>query len=223
MGSIFPGIFLKGGFCRREDPVAVLFFFIRRAFQPNGDHGLVRLENLGCISAHVGEIAFANRYHGAYRRTDYVVSRSGVAAVTPGFDPEEQAVTRIKTNLCHLFRCLAVDLVDLDLGVGLTMALTSSVVLLRIILEDENFLCLGVLDNRSFDNCAVNVGSANNNAFIIGDDGDLVELDVLADLCAELLQENDIALLNLVLLSAGFEYSVHSFYFPLSCQLTCLF
>ena len=43
------------------------------------------------------------------------------------------------------------DLTNGNLGVGLTMALTLTVTLLGLILEDPDLLALAVLDNAGFD------------------------------------------------------------------------
>ena len=58
--------------------------------------------------------------------------------------------------------------------------------------------------------CSVNIGSADLNAVVLAYHDNLVECDLALGL--ELLDEDDVALFNLILLSACFDYCVHFVY-----------
>ena len=56
---------------------------------------------------------------------------------------------------------LEVDLSDLQLGVGLTMALAAELVLLGLVLEDHDLLALAVLDDGSLNGSTLDNGSTD--------------------------------------------------------------
>ena len=105
---------------------------------------------------------------------------------------------------------LGVDLLDLDLGVGLAMALTQTVALLGLVLEDDDLLTLAVFHNGSVHGSALHHGSAELG-LVTQDGQDLVELDLVAGLLRQLLDEEDVALGHLVLLTAGLNDCMHWF------------
>ena len=72
------------------------------------------------------------------------------------------------------------------------------------------FLDLPFLSRVSLYACSVNIGSADLNAVVLAYHDNLVECDLA--LSVELLDEDDVALFNLILLSACFDYCVHFVY-----------
>ena len=95
------------------------------------------------------------------------------------------------------------------------MALSSAVALFRLHLINANLLALAVLDDICGDACAFDNGSTENGIFLVDDCQNTVELNRLACLDIKLLNEDDIALSNTVLLAAGLDYSVlHELNYP---------
>ena len=104
---------------------------------------------------------------------------------------------------------LSVDSGNFHLGVGLSVTELALLILLGLVGEDNNLLRLAVLENLCGDARAFNRGSSDYNAVILADGNDLVKGDLLLRLCVQLFDEYDIAGLNLLLLSAGFDNCVH--------------
>ena len=94
------------------------------------------------------------------------------------------------------------------------MTLTTSVVLLGVVLEDTDLLGLGVLENFGFDDSAFDVRLADHGFVIVGKEHDFVKANRFADFSAELFHEKNVAVLNLVLLAAGFDYCIRDFISP---------
>ena len=111
---------------------------------------------------------------------------------------------------------LGVDLGDLNLGVGLTVTLSLAVTLLGGVLEDTDLLALTVLDDGSLNGGAGHSGGTDGGVVAIQNSQDLIELDLIASLAGQLLDEQGITLCHLVLLAAGNNDCVHSFCTSLS-------
>ena len=88
------------------------------------------------------------------------------------------------------------------------MALLLADVLLGLILEDDDLPALAVLDDFRLGANALNIGLADRYSITIGDHQH-VEIDGFANLGIELFNEDLVALLDLVLLAAGNDNSVH--------------
>ena len=89
------------------------------------------------------------------------------------------------------------------------MALTQAVALLGLVLEDDDLLALAVLDDGSIDGSAFHHGSAELG-LVTQDSQNLVELDLVACLVVQLLDEQDIAFCDLVLLTTGLDDCMHA-------------
>ena len=101
------------------------------------------------------------------------------------------------------------DLGDLHLGVGLTMADGLLLALLSLVLEDGDLLGLAVLDDLSLDGCTLNNGRANLGVLAVQDSQNLLELHGSLSLSVQLLDVQDIALSNGVLLATGHDNCFH--------------
>ena len=69
---------------------------------------------------------------------------------------------------------------------------------------------LPLYDQESYNNPGI-ARNYDYNAVILADGNDLVKGDLLLRLCVQLFDEYDIAGLNLILLSAGFDNCVHQY------------
>ena len=101
------------------------------------------------------------------------------------------------------------DLTNGNLGVGLTMALTLTVTLLGLILEDPDLLALAVLDNAGFDLSACYNGSAEGSGFTVDNGQNLVKRYGVAGLYGQLFDKQGITLSYLILLAAGHDNCGH--------------
>ena len=110
-----------------------------------GDQGglLVDLHR-GAQAHHVVQHALDQAHGAGDGGADDVSALFGVAAVSGRVKAGDPAPLRIKRDGRHPLRA---DLLDLDLGIGLTVALTLAVALLGVILEDADLLALAVLQN----------------------------------------------------------------------------
>jgi len=131
-----------------------------------------------------------------------------VPAVSQSVKPADAVALHMERNGSHT---LDGDLADLDLGVGLTMALTLTVTLLGIVLEDTNLLTLTVLDDLGLHGSTSHDGSAEGGLFAVQNCQDLVELHGVTGLVVQLFNENHVALCDLVLLAASFNNCMHMF------------
>ena len=107
------------------------------------------------------------------------------------------------------FYQLQCDLGDLHLGVRLTMADLLLLALLSLVLQDMDLLALAVLDDLSLDSGALNNGSADLGVFAVQDSQN-VELNGSLSFSVQLLDVQDIALSNGVLLATGHDNCFHS-------------
>ena len=115
---------------------------------------------------------------------------------------------------------LLADGLNLDLRVGLTVALQALVALLGLHLVDADLLALAVLDDVRGDDGAVDQGSAKDAAGLVGHGEDAVELNGGTGLGVELLDVDDVALRHAVLLAAGLDDGVlHVCFIPLFKRL----
>ena len=97
------------------------------------------------------------------------------------------------------------------------MSAELAVVLLSAVLEDDDLDVLSALDDLRADGSALDVGSADDCAFVLAEKDDLVEGYDRAVLGVDLLALELVALGNSVLLSALFNNCVHSFVYLLRC------
>src|SRR5699024_2023443 len=98
---------------------------------------------------------------------------------------------------------------DLDLGIGLAVALTLPVALLGGVLEDAHLLALAVLHHSGGHGSALHSGSAEGGVVPVQHSQNLIEHDLLAGLGLQLLDEQSVALRHLVLLAAGNDDCLH--------------
>ena len=89
------------------------------------------------------------------------------------------------------------------------MTLTLTITLLGVVLEDADLLALAVLHDGSLDRSTLHHGSAESGLLAVDDSQDLVKLDGFAGLAGQLLDEDHVALSDLVLLAAGHDDCVH--------------
>ena len=94
------------------------------------------------------------------------------------------------------------------------MALTTAIVLLGLVLEDQNLLALAVLHHVSGDGSALHNGSAESGVVAIQNSQNLVEGDGVAGFDIQLLDVEGIALGHLILLAAGHDDCVHTLHLP---------
>ena len=91
------------------------------------------------------------------------------------------------------------------------MALTLTITLLGIVLEDTNLLALAVLNDGSLHRSARHNGSAKGGLLPVKDRQNLIELHGVAGFVVQLLDEDHVALCDLVLLSASLNNCMHMF------------
>ncbi len=101
------------------------------------------------------------------------------------------------------------DLLNLYLGIGLTMSELFLFIFLGLIFQNVNFLALALLDNGSRYACAFHSRHSSLKAAVCGYREHTVKRYLFTGLCLKLFYKEDIALLNLVLLSARFDYCKH--------------
>ena len=116
--------------------------------------------------------------------------------------------SRIKLTLV-IFLTLEGDLVDLKLGIRLSVADLLLFVLLGLVLQNVDLLTLAVLDDGSFDNGTLDIGSTGNETCVGTCSKNRIKCNGVAVIDFELFGEYDVAFLDLVLLSAGYENSKH--------------
>ena len=114
-----------------------------------------------------------------------------------------------------------VDRFDLNLGIGLSVALSLAIAFFRLHLVDADLLAAAVLHHIGGNDCAVHGGSAENGVFTVNNGQNLVKLYCVAGLYVQLLNEDDVALRNAVLLAAGFDNCVLHACFILSFRSRC--
>ena len=88
------------------------------------------------------------------------------------------------------------------------MALAFSVALLGLILEDVNLLTLAVLNDLGGNLGALNNGSADGGGTVTYNCENLINGNLVAGFNIQFLDENDVALTDSVLLTAGFNNCV---------------
>ena len=121
------------------------------------------------------------------------------------------------TSMCqNQLRKSGLDLRDLDLGVGLSVALCSAIAFFRLHLVDADLLALAVFDDIAGNDGVFHHGGAENSLVLVDDSQNAVKLHSLAGLDIQLLDEDDVALSHAVLLTAGNDDSV------LQTRCTCL-
>jgi len=92
------------------------------------------------------------------------------------------------------------------------MTLTLTITLLGVVLEDADLLALAVLHDGSLDRSTLNNGGTEGCVLAVQDSQDLLKLDGFAGLDGQLLDEEHVALCDLVLLTAGHDDCVHFFF-----------
>ena len=162
--------------------------------------------NLGLCAAHIIDGGLSHGNNSGNVGTDDVLARLFIAAVTGDGESGDPLVLGEKFASNHKLQC---DLGDLDLGVGLTMADVTLLALLSLVTDDVDLLALAVLDDLSLDDSALDDGGADLDGLAVDDSQDLLELDGLLSLDVQLLNEQDIALGNGVLLATGNNNSLH--------------
>ena len=111
------------------------------------------------------------------------------------------------------------NLFNNNLGVRLSVAADGLGVLLRAILEDDDLLGLAVLQHLGFDRSACHHGSAELRVLAVHDCQHLIEGYGCVSLGAELLDIDDVAFLDAVLLATGNDNCLHSVCTYLFCSL----
>jgi hypothetical protein len=103
------------------------------------------------------------------------------------------------------------------------MALGALVTVTPVLLEDQDLVGLGLLQNRRGDGRAIDQRRTDGLAGAIADEEDLVEANFGAGIAIEFLDRQDIALANLVLLPAGLDDCEHRITEPpvISCLIAC--
>src|SRR5690606_40722769 len=104
---------------------------------------------------------------------------------------------------------LAVDGLDADFGVVLTMALRFAIVLATAHFEDFHFVVTALRKNGCLDHGAVNERSTDLQCFAFAYGQDLVERDFLPNVSRYLFYLEFLASSNAILLTAGFYNRVH--------------
>ncbi len=89
------------------------------------------------------------------------------------------------------------------------MAVRAAIALTTDLLEDLDLLALAGLDQRGCDSGAVDQRSADRNTLVAAQHEDFTEIDGSASVAVDLLDNNHIARLDPVLLSAGLDHRVH--------------
>src|SRR5204863_8539775 len=113
--------------------------------------------------------------------------------------------------LCAIWRSpSADDALDLELGVILPMALMLLVVLAPAHLENRDLLATPVANDSCLDSGAGDDRLTDPDAVALADHQHLVEDDLRADVCDELLDPEFLARRDFVLLPAGFYNCVHA-------------
>ena len=100
------------------------------------------------------------------------------------------------------------DRIDLNLGVRLSVTLLLLFVLLGLVLEHNDLLCLCVAKNGTAYLAAVHIRLAGLDAVFVSKSNN-VEINLCVFFGSELFNKNHVADTYLVLLSAGFDYCVH--------------
>ena len=90
-----------------------------------------------------------------------------------------------------------------------TALVTAAIALLRVVLEDADLRALAVLDDLGLHGSALHNGGAEGGLVAVQDSQHLIELHGVAGLVVQLLDEDHVALGDLVLLSAGLNDCVH--------------
>ena len=92
--------------------------------------------------------------------------------------------------------------------------------LLSLVLDDVDLLALAVLNDLGLDSSTLNHGSADLGVLTVQHSQDLLELHGSLSLCLQLLDVQDIALGNSVLLATGHDNCFHSqFTYFILCSL----
>ena len=89
------------------------------------------------------------------------------------------------------------------------MAFADHAALLGTIGQDVELLALAVLDDLGDNGSALNNGSANLDRALLANGENLIEGDFGISLSVQLLDVNDVADLDAVLLATGFDNCVH--------------
>ena len=105
---------------------------------------------------------------------------------------------------------LRVDLFDLDLGIRLSVAAEGLAVLLGTILEDGNLLGLAVLQNLGLDGSAFDHGSTELGVLAVHNRQHLIEGNGVISIHVQLLDEELVALADVVLLATGNDDCLHT-------------
>ena len=111
------------------------------------------------------------------------------------------------------------DLFDLDCGKGLTMALLFALVLLRLVLEHDDFLELVLRFHFARNLCIRDVRTCFDPVFILNHHN--FELDRCADFRFEFFDPHDVAFANFILFAAVLDNCVQNFLPPLSSLAVC--
>jgi hypothetical protein len=102
----------------------------------------------------------------------------------------------------------AYDLLDLEEGVALAVALGPAIIFLGLVLEDYDLLTLDFILDRSLDHGSGDVGSADLD-LIARDENDLVQGYRGAFFGVETIDREESALFGVILLSVDFYDCVH--------------
>ena len=97
-----------------------------------------------------------------------------------------------------------------DFGEILSVSAHFAIILLALVLEHENFVGAGLLDDFGGDSCSDDVGVSEFCGGVVSCDGyDFVEDDLCAGLSSETLNSELVADLCAVLFSAGLDNCIH--------------
>ena len=111
---------------------------------------------------------------------------------------------------------LSINGIDLDLRVGLSVTLSALITLFGLHLVNADLLALAVLHNTGGNGSAGNYGSAENAAVVIQNSQNPIEGNGLTGFGVHLLNVDDIALGNRILLAAYNNNSgFHEMHLPL--------
>ena len=174
--------------------------------------GLVDLDRRA-QAHHVVEHTLHKAHRAGDGGADNVLALLGIAAVALRVKAGDAAPPGVEGDRRH---ALGADLLDLNLGIGLTVALTLAVALLGIVLEDADLLALAVFHHRGLHLGAGNGGGADGGVVAVQNRQDLVKDHLIAGLLGQLLDKQGVALSDLVLLTAGNNDCVHTFCTSLS-------
>ena len=173
-----------------------------------GDHGIVLVDLVldGTVVHVLNGIDDVHR-DGRKHRAEGILSPLAIANVAAFLKAVENPVASEKCDGCHLE--LALDRSDLKLGVRLSVADLLLLVLLSLVLHDVDLLVLTLCKNLSSYASTFNGGSACNETVVVRNSINLLKNNLAAFFCAELLDKDDIALGDFVLLSASRNNSKH--------------